>query len=434
MNYYIIPKNNFNFELSLKLTNDDIKPCISFSLIFHLTSAYTQLLKLEDIKNTSNIPNEKGLTEDITNEKVLNEKVITEDITIDYVNKIVNPFEFIHTNVPGSILSVSKVKPDSNIFFELMEIFQMFNINDILATKHKINIAHLTPNHTSTTYLLNMLREENNDFIIVEDFDYNKLYNKFVTNKFVNNNPVNNNHVTNNHVTNNHVTNNHVTNNIETKLDLIIFEFSECDYANTTQYIHNMLLALIIITKYQANLGTCIIKIDNIFYKAIIDIVFLLSSFYDKILLIKPIISNITKGERFIVCKSFNCGIVENSNIRNKIDEHILTKLNDYGTTTVITDKCIDSLINDEIPYYFLNKLEESNAVIGQQQLESYDQIINIFKNRNRDEKIENLKRQHIQKCIQWCEKNQLPHNKFIDKVNIFLTPKRKETECELSE
>lgn len=408
MNYYIIPKNNFNFELSLKLTNDDIKPCISFSLIFHLTSAYTQLLKLEDITN------EKVLTDsivnDITNEKVINEKVLNEDITIDYVTQIVNPFEFIHTNVPGSILSVSKVKPDANIFFELMEIFQMFNINDILATKHKINIAHLTPNNTSTTYLLNMLREENNDFIIVEDFDYNKLYNKFVTNKFVINNPV--------------------TNNIDLKLDLIIFEFPQCDYANTTQYIHNMLLALIIITKYQANLGTCIIKIDNIFYKAIIDIIFLLSSFYDKILLIKPIISNITKGERFIVCKSFNCGIVENSNIRNKIDEQILTKMNESGTD----DKGISSLINDEIPYYFLNKLEESNAVIGQQQLESYDQIINIFKNKNRDEKIENLKRQHIQKCIQWCEKNQLPHNKFIDKVNIFLTPKRKETECELSE
>ena len=395
MNYYIIPKNNFNFELSLKLTNDDIKPCISFSLIFHLTSAYTQLLKLEDIKSTS-----EDIINDITNEKVLNEKVLTEDITIDYVTQIVNPFEFIHTNVPGSILSVSKVKPDANIFFELMEIFQMFNINDILATKHKINIAHLTPNHTSTTYLLNMLREENNDFIIVEDFDYNKLYTKFITN------------------------------NIKTKLDLIIIEFRQCDYANTTQYIHNMLLSLIIITKYQANLGTCIIKIDNIFYKAIIDIIFLLSSFYDKILLIKPIISNITKGERFIVCKLFNCGIVENSNIRNKIDEQILTKLNDSGTD----DKCISSLINDEIPYYFLNKLEESNAVIGQQQLESYDQIINIFKNKNRDEKIENLKRQHIQKCIQWCEKNQLPHNKFIDKVNIFLTPKRKETECELSE
>ena len=160
MNYYIIPKNNFNFELSLKLTNDAIKPCISFSLIFYLTAAYTQLFKLEDVKNTTN---EKVLTDSIANE-ITNEKFLTEDITIDYVTQIVNPFEFIHTNVPGSILSVSKVKPDANIFFELMEIFQMFNINDILATKHKINIAHLTPNHTSTTYLLNMLRERYNKY------------------------------------------------------------------------------------------------------------------------------------------------------------------------------------------------------------------------------------------------------------------------------
>ena len=75
--------------------------------------------------------------------------------------------------------------------------------------------------------------------------------------------------------------------------------------------------------------------------------------------------------------------------------------------------------------YVKKSQLEESNIVIGQQQLEAYDQIINIFKNRNREEKLENLKRTHIQKCIQWCEKNLLPHNKFIDKINIFLAPKK---------
>ena len=371
MNYSIIPKNNFNITLCLKLTNEKIKPYISYSLIFYLNDVYNQLFKLEDSDPKVN------------------------EVTIEYVNKIVNPFEFIHTNVPGTIISVSKVKPDANIFFELMEIFQLFNINEILSTTHKINIAHLTPNYTSTNYLLNMLREESDDNIISEDFDYNKLHNMFLTNKF------------------------------EKKLDLIICEFNPYDYNDTKQYIRNMILIFIIITKYQTNLGTTIIKIDNIFYKAIIDIIFLLSSFYDKIILIKPIISNITKGERYIVCKSFNSDFLEHSNLINQLDEQILTKFNDNNTLGV------DSLINDEIPYYFLNKLEESNAVIGQQQLEAYDQIISIFKNRNRDEKIENLKRQHIQKCIQWCEKNQLPHNKFIDKVNIFLTPKKKETECE---
>ena len=150
-----------------------------------------------------------------------------------------------------------------------------------------------------------------------------------------------------------------------------------------------MILIFMIITKYQSNQGTCIIKIDNIFYKAIIDILFLLSSFYDKIVLVKPIISNVTKGERYIVCKSLNSNILNHSNLLSQIDEKILPNINDE---TMLVDKCVDSLINNEIPYYFLNRLEESNAVIGQQQLEAYDQIINIYKNKNREEKIENLK------------------------------------------
>jgi hypothetical protein len=180
--------------------------------------------------------------------------------------------------------------------------------------------------------------------------------------------------------------------------------------------------------KYQSNQGTCVIKIDNIFYKAIIDIIFILSGLYDKIYLIKPSISNVTKGERYLICKSFNSRISEDMNLHKEIDEKIIRKL-------FIQDEIsVETLIKNEIPYYFLNKLEESNAVIGQQQLEAYDQIINIYKNKNRDEKIETLKRNDIQKCIQWCEKNQLPHNKFIDKVNIFLTPKKKEQEQEQEE
>jgi len=367
MNYYIIPKNNFNIKIELKCKDEEVKPYISYSLIFYLNDIYKQILKIQEQNNDP-------------------------VITIDYINKIVNPFEFIHTNVPGSLLSVSKVKPDSNIFFELMEIFQLFNINEILGLKHKINIAHLTPNHSSTSYLLNMLREDNDDCILCEDFDYDKIHTLFIKNAF------------------------------DRNLDLIICEFNATDYYNSNIYIRNMLLLFSIVTKYQSSQGTCIIKIDSIFYKPIVDILFVLSAIYDKVYLIKPIISNITKGERYIICKSFNPHVIEHTSLVHQIENQLLNKL---------TKKCVHSIINNDIPYYFLNKLEESNSVIGQQQLEAYDQIINIFKNKNRDDKIETLKRNHIQKCIQWCEKNQLPHNKFIDKINIFLTTKKKEIEEE---
>jgi hypothetical protein len=376
MNYYIIPKNNFNIKICLQLTNQKIEPYISYSLIYYMNDIYNQIFKLQEFCEE-----------------------INENMSLEFINKIVNPFEFIHSNVPGSTISVSKVKPDSKIFFELMEIFQVFNINDILSLKQKINVAHLTNNYTSTNYLLNMLREDNEDRVISEYFDYDNLYKLFIKNRF------------------------------EYKLDLIICEFHPDEYNDTKKYINNMILILIIIIKYQMNLGMSVIKIDNILYKAVIDVIFILSGLYDKIYLVKPSISNITKGERYLICKGFNDNFLIQNKLLSCIEDNIIPKINDLE---LMENKCINSLIENDLPYYLLNKLEESNLVIGQQQLEAYDQIINIFKNKNREEKIENLKRSHIQKCIQWCEKNQLPHNKFIDKVNIFLTPKKKTSEEEI--
>ena len=344
-----------------------------------MNSIYNQLFKLQE-----NIDNENIDNKDDDNKN---------NISIEYINQIVNPFEFIYTNVPGSTISVSKVKPDSSIFFELMELFQLFGINDILTLKNKINIAHLTPNYSSTNYLLNMLREENNDCIISRDFNYVELYELFI--------------------------NNHYNN----KLDLIICEFHPNEYTHTTKYINNMILILLIIIKNQKNQGISVIKIDNILYKTVIDVIFILSGIYDKIYLVKSSISNITKGERYLICKGYNENCHNNKKLLINIEENLLSIINN---NELMHNKCISSIIDNDLPYYLLNKLEESNIVIGQQQLEAYDQIINIFKNRNREEKLENLKRTHIQKCIQWCEKNQLPHNKFIDKINIFLAPKNK--------
>jgi hypothetical protein len=197
-------------------------------------------------------------------------------------------------------------------------------------------------------------------------------------------------------------------------------KFNNIDYTNTNQYINNLLLVLFIIIKYQKNDGTSIIKLDGIFYKIIIDVILILSSIYDKVFLTKPNISNITKGDRYIICKKIKNEAIINSNLLSQIEKHLTQKL-----LNPVSDKNLHSILNNEIPYYFLNKIEETNAIIGQQQLESLDQIINIFKNKNKIDKIESLKRNHIQKCVNWCEKNQIPHNKFIDKINIFLSPKK---------
>ena len=38
----------------------------------------------------------------------------------------------------------------------------------------------------------------------------------------------------------------------------------------------------------------------------------------------------------------------------------------------------IVSIIDQDIPYYFINKIDDMNNIIGQQQLESITQLINI--------------------------------------------------------
>jgi hypothetical protein len=381
MNYYIIPKNNFNIQLNPLVKPDVINPFISYSLIYFLNNIYTQLLNIDEFKTDDSTSNSTSKNE----------------TTIEYINRIINPFEFIHTNVPGSSLSVSKVKPSSNIFFELMEVFQLCNITDILSVKKQINIAHLTSNNSSTIDLLNMLREDNDDYIIDIEFNYKTIYKNFIETR------------------------------IDIKLDLLIFEFKEEDYIDTRQYINNMLLVLYIIVNNQSNMGTSVIKIDNIFYKSIVDILFIFSAIFEKVFLIKPSISKVTKGERFIICKGMDIDTVSHTKLLQQLNNYF----KDLPINT-LSNNNIHSIIENSIPYYFSNKIEETNAVIGQQQLEAYDQIINILKNKNKDDKIEMLKRTHIQKCIQWCEKNQLPHNKFVERVNIFLNAKKKEDEVDV--
>ena len=92
-----------------------------------------------------------------------------------------------------------------------------------------------------------------------------------------------------------------------------------------------------------------------------------------------------------------------------------------------LENKNIDSILDFDIPNFFLMKMDDMNIIIGQQQLESLDMVINILKNKNKEDKIETIKKSNIQKSVVWCEKYKIPCNRFSEKINIFL-PINKET------
>ena len=79
------------------------------------------------------------------------------------------------------------------------------------------------------------------------------------------------------------------------------------------------------------------------------------------------------------------------------------------------------SILDHEIPYYFITKINDINTILGNQQLESFNLVINLLKNKNKEEKIQIIKKTCIQKSVLWCEKFKIPCNKFSEKINIFL-------------
>ena len=370
MSYYIIPKNKVYSNLNLKQTNN-ISLHISYSLILYMSEVYNELSKLNEINVLDNDTS-------ANNVKTIN------NITIDFLNKLVNPYEFIYTTVPNSSLSVCKIKSEP-IFFELIEIFKLFDINNAAIMKKNINIANFTQNPVSVNYFINILRENQSDYKMEHCFIYNEIFDLAIKTPF------------------------------DDKFELMIFEFNQLDYFDIKQYIKNLLLALLIIIRNQTDNGIAIIKMDNILYKPMIDVIYILSSIYEKVYLIKPSISNSTKSDRFLVCKSLDRSFVTKTNLLEQFQEKITKALSHNN------EEIIGSILDNELPFYFINKIEETNAILGQQQLESLTTIINIYNSKNRLDKIETIQKKNIQKSIQWCEKHSLPHNIFIDKLNRFL-------------
>ena len=57
---------------------------------------------------------------------------------------------------------------------------------------------------------------------------------------------------------------------------------------------------------------------------------------------------------------------------------------------------------------------------MGQQQLENIIATLYLLDN-NKHDKLDTLKKNNIQKCVQWCIKYNFPYNINIQPFNVFL-------------
>ena len=367
MSYYILPKINTKFKINMRFDDKEYVTYTSHSLFIYYKNIYAQLEKMC-----------------LTN---------LELHSVEEVTKIINPYEFIFSKVPGSKFSVSKLKPKTNFFYDFLEISNSSNIFENIESS-SINSLHITPHFLDILYCTELLRENNSDATIAFETINKELYKTISGNKYE-----------------------FIFYEMENeKMDNGKIDNEKME--NVNNYVLGLLNILKIILKCQSEKGTCVIKINTLFHKPVIDILYILNSLYEKVSIIKPSTSNIISFDKYIVCKNFI-----RDEKKSDLYKNYYCSLKEQCAYYYLTNATanIQSIIDEELPCFFINKIDDINNIIGQQQLESMLQVINIMKNKNKDDKIECVKKGNIQKSVNWCEKFKIPCNKFSEKFNIFL-------------
>ena len=382
MAYINIPSLNYDIEFNIKFNNENNKVdenTISTSLYKHINFIKQQ------IHNNNN--------------------------NWDFYKKITNPYEYIHTApIYNNNFSICKYKPLSRSFFKMIEIIHVFNI---LNDENNINSFHLAEGPGGFIEAFNYYRNNKNDTyygmtLISNDINipsWKKSNNYINSNKnikiivgeskngdlFLKQNLL------------------YINNKFAASMDYITadggfdfsIDFNKQEELSLKLIVSQVFYALIM----QKDKGKFILKIFDIFNIKTIEILFLLTNCYQSIYIYKPNTSRIANSEKYIICKNFQ-------HVSSESYYGYLYKAFQKMTNTIETEN-ISRFLSVPITNYFLTKLEEFNAIFGQQQVENIHYTITLIDNKSSQEKIENMIKSNIQKSTQWCIKHNVPHNNF---------------------
>ena len=333
----------------------------------------------------------------------------------DHYKKYINPYEYIHTQVSNTKTSVCKIKPLSRSYFKMIEICGIFNLISDLPDNCKS--FHLAEGPGGFIEALSFLRNNINDSYVgmtLIDNDVNvpgwkkstafleKHKNVYIE-KGIDN--------TGNLLSLDNLKFCHEK--YKSSIDLVTadggFDFS-IDFNSQETVSANLILCQIIYAiAVQKKGGNFFIKFFDTFTEASLQMIYLVALLYEEVYFVKPNTSRYANSEKYIVCKKFK--LFDTSKIMQKIFTMF---------TQICNNENIISILSIEIPYLFTNQVEGLNAIYGQQQLDSISNTLNLINN-NKPEKIENIKKNNIQKCVSWCQKYNLPFNKVNISNNIKL-------------
>lgn len=261
---------------------------------------------------------------------------------------------------------VAKQRYTTNTYFEFIELISFLNLN----------------NQCSDENLNVYINSDNNNYIQDAIIHHRSQKNIILQDRF------------------------HISHDFEERFNLIIFSYT-LNFQVDTHFILSESIKLII--NSLTNNGCLILKIPHLNSLLTNQFIYLLTYLFDKTYLIKPLTSNAISNEKYIICKSYMPN--------RKIDG-----LFKNGWT-------LKSIINTQLPIYFINKLRDVNIIIGQKNIDTINVVLNLLLNKVDIDKLHLYQKNNLMKCISWCEKFKIPANKFSQQINIFLSKNNKVSE-----
>jgi len=349
----------------------------------------------------------------------IKEKIDKYERDWDIYKKYTNPYEYIHTMVPMKRKCIAIHKPLSRSYFKMIEMMNIFNLK---GNSKPITSFHLAEGPGGFIEALAQIRSCPHDTyigmtILDEENDPNIPAWKKTT-QFLKQNP--NVYIeTGEDGTGNILSIENlmgVKDKYGSTMDLITadggFDFS-LDFNSQEINITKLLFAQICFAITMQKRGGCfILKIFDCFMQHTVDLLSILSSFYEKVHIMKPYTSRYANSEKYIICKGF----LHSSN--TPFFSHVCT----IFEKAMNAKQHISRFLNIPISHCFLSKLEEYNAIFGQQQIENIYFTISLIENKFKQDKILHLIKVNIQKCISWCTKYNIAyHNLSSISTNIFL-------------
>jgi len=341
----------------------------------------------------------------------------------DDVKKLTNPYEYIHTNMPHTKSAISKIKPISRSFFKMIELCNIFRLFNNFST-NPLQSFHLAEGPGGFIEALSFLRKNTADKyhgMTLIDGHNNKVPGWKKAEIFLQNNK-------NVYIEKgaDGTGNLYKPENLklcmekyQNSMDIITadggFDFSIAFDKQENMAFRLIFAQIMFALTMQKYKGHFILKVFDIFLRPSLELVYLLSCFYERVYIIKPNTSRAANSEKYIVCKYFKWEDTTEISKKLLAVSQVLDKL-DWKTYN------IESIINIPIQYYYVNQLTEYNAIFGQQQMENIIKTMTLIERNNfhRDYILQG-KNSNVQKCIQWCIKNNIPYNKNICPRNIFL-------------